>query len=303
MKGRLVLLLIGLSMIAIAQQSNPFELTPRMDSLLIETSEAENQFSPQGPGNPFDIVPPPPGRASNDYEVPPPGPVLQETKMGSSRSFLVLVSIIDFVLLTILVVLFRNYFVRVYNGFVNDNLLGQLYRERATGLGIPFLSLYSLYFFNLGWLVFLALKFFKADLPYSDSRLLLLCMFGVMVITILRHLVLSFIAFAFPVDNEARLYSFSINIFNVVVGVILIPVNLFVAMAPGNLSRGVLYIGFVVVILLYLFRSIRGLLIANRYLTFYKFHFLLYICTVEIAPLVVLYKLISIYLFAIPDDL
>ena len=294
MKGRLALLLIGLSMIAAAQQGNPFDLTPRMDSIAL--SEAQEQSEPQAAKNPFDIVPPPPGQSAEEFELPPPGPVLSETKMGSSRSFLVLVGIIDFVLLTILVVLFRNYFFRVYNGFVNDNLLGQLYRERATGFGIPFLSLYTLYFFNLGWLVFLGMKFYGADFSYSDTRLLWLCILGVMVITILRHLVLSFIAFAFPVDKEVRLYSFSINIFNVVVGLVLIPINLFVAMAPSNLARGFLYIGFVVVILIYLFRSIRGLLIANRYLTFYKFHFLLYICTVEIVPLAVLYKLISIYL-------
>ena len=295
MKGKLALLLLGFSILAYAQRSNPFDLAPRVDSISLPSPEIGRPGS-EAASNPFDIVAPAPGQRTKEYELPPPGPVLTEKKRGSSRSFLVSVAIIDFVLLTILVVLFRNYFTRVYNGFVNDNLLGQLYRERATGLGIPFISLYSLYFFNLGWLVFLALKFYGAKIPYSDSSALLICMSGVMIITILRHLVLSFVAFTFPVDKEARLYSFSINIFNVVVGLALIPINLFAAMAPDRLSRGFLFIGFVVVILIYLFRSIRGLLIANRYLTFYKFHFLLYICTVEIVPLMVLYKLISIYL-------
>ena len=44
--------------------------------------------------------------------------------------------------------------------------------------------------------------------------------------------------------------------------------------------------------LTYIFRSLRGLFVAGRFLAFHKFHFLLYICTVEIAPVLILIKLI-----------
>jgi len=37
---------------------------------------------------------------------------------------------------------------------------------------------------------------------------------------------------------------------------------------------------------------LRGLLLANKFVLFHKFHFLLYICIVEIAPVVLVLKLI-----------
>ncbi len=298
MKGKLTLIFICICVLAAAQITNPFDLVPRLDTVVqgpLDVQELKDQG--EDSGNPFDVVTPPPGVTA---PTPAISPVVtnppDEITTNPYRTFLIITSIVDFVLLTILVLLFRSYFDRVYNGFLNDNLLGQLYRERAAGLGIPFLMMYLLYFFNLGWLIFLTLKHYNVNLVPSNTYFLSLTIVGVTVVTFARHLVLRFIAFTFPVTGEAKLYSFLINIFNIIVGVALWPINLLAALGPSNFVTAFIFLGFVVLILIYLFRSIRGLLIANRYLTFYKFHFLLYICTIEIVPLVVLYKIISIYL-------
>jgi hypothetical protein len=79
------------------------------------------------------------------------------------------------------------------------------------------------------------------------------------------------------------------------------PVNLLIAYAPEGftplLINGTLFI----LALFYVLRSLRGAFIANNYLLYYKFHFLLYLCTVEIAPALVLIKIISNYLTGQPN--
>jgi hypothetical protein len=51
----------------------------------------------------------------------------------------------------------------------------------------------------------------------------------------------------------------------------------------------------ILIILFYISRQLRGLFIAMPYIFSYKFHFLLYLCTIEIAPLAVLYKFFQPY--------
>ncbi len=107
-----------------------------------------------------------------------------------------------------------------------------------------------------------------------------------------KHIALNVIAYIFPIQKEVRQYSFMIMIFNIVLGVALAPVNLIVAYSTPTTLSSLILVLFTLIGLFYLFRHLRGIMIANKYLVFHKFHFLLYICTVEIAPMMVLLKLI-----------
>jgi hypothetical protein len=44
-------------------------------------------------------------------------------------------------------------------------------------------------------------------------------------------------------------------------------------------------------VILYLLHAVRGMVIANRFIFLYQFHFLLYLCVIEIMPALYLYKL------------
>jgi len=96
----------------------------------------------------------------------------------------------------------------------------------------------------------------------------------------------------FPVEKEVRQYSFTIIIFSIILGLVLAPFNLFIAYGPAYLLPTLFWVTIGVMAAIYLYRTIRGIFLANRFLAFHQFHFLLYICTVEIAPVVILVKVI-----------
>ena len=283
-----------------AQNQNPFELIPRIDPSSLDTNA--NPFDLQRTkenGNPFEIIAPPENTNINPPQILPPFPQNERpADVKQDRNARLLSGVIFFItaLLTILVIFFRNYFDRVYRAFQNDNLLSQLYRDLARSGRFPYISLYTLFFTNAGLFIFLALRHFEIKLPNSGLNTLISMMGLVAALVILRHFILSVIAFVFPIDKELKIYSFSINIFNIIVGIVLFPFNLIIAFGPPVIGGIFIYLGFVVVILIYLFRSIRGLLIGNRYLSLYKFHFILYICTVELVPILALYKFFSTFL-------
>ena len=73
----------------------------------------------------------------------------------------------------------------------------------------------------------------------------------------------------------------------------LVPIILIVAYAPRDVSQVVLYGALGLLVLTYLFLSLRGLFIGNRFIAPNKFHFLLYLCVVETAPLLIIYKMVA----------
>jgi hypothetical protein len=149
---------------------------------------------------------------------------------------------------------------------------------------------YAHFFINAGFFIFLILNHF--DWYTNNSILiLLLCILFVAGAYLLKHLTLSTVAAAFPVEKEANLYGFVTLLVNILLGLALLPINLLVAFGPESVVNIVIWIGISLVILLYGFRQLKGLFISGRLVHSYLFHFFLYLCSAEIAPLLIVGKL------------
>jgi len=81
--------------------------------------------------------------------------------------------------------------------------------------------------------------------------------------------------------------------FNIFIGIVLIPFNLLLSFGPSQIHYPVLMVSIGIIGLIYAYRSIRSLLIGSSYLYYNKFHFFMYLCGVEFAPLVILVKFIK----------
>ena len=66
----------------------------------------------------------------------------------------------------------------------------------------------------------------------------------------------------FPVTKESSLYSYIILVFNILLGIIAVPVNLLLAYGPENMHLLFLYLGLGMVALFYIMRTLRGLSIS-----------------------------------------
>lgn len=272
-------------------QDNPFDLTPRLEQG--DRSAMEEEI-PHPTGNPFDVVPPPEDmvRQKPLLIVEP-----QEEKIGLPnryRRFVFSFTLFALIFLTFLFSIFRGLLGRVYRSFLNENILNQIFRDKDSVGPIPYWTLYCIYFINMGFFVFLIAHHYEY-IPWQEESYffqLLKCTGIIIALMGAKHIALNVIAYIFPIQKEVRQYSFMIMIFNIVLGVALAPVNLIVAYSTPTTLSSLILVLFTLIGLFYLFRHLRGIMIANKYLVFHKFHFLLYICTVEIAPMMVLLKLI-----------
>lgn len=274
---------------------NPFDLTPRLPEEAV-ASEAP-QIPDAAPANPFDIAAPPAdaaviapsGQAKQTAVSAPSSP----TPAGYSR-FLFTVVILLFVLLVILVTLYRSIPGRVYRAFLNDNLLSQLHREQGAIVSPPYFLFYLFFFFNAGFFLYLLTWHYQIPVAGRHWLSFLALTGGLTALYTAKHLLMKILEAVLPPRREIRLYSFTIIIFSIAIGFLLIPFNLLIAYGPVEAVPGVITMAIAMLGLALGFRFVRGIFIGGRILASHLFHFLLYICTVEIAPALIIAKTIML---------
>ncbi len=210
---------------------------------------------------------------------------------GTDSNFLFWTILTSLFLLTLLFTLFRPIIVKSYRAFTNDNFLKLIHRDQGAFISTPYLMLYIAFFINAAIFLLLLWRQF-GWIEAGSFSLLLVFVGGVAGIFLLKHIMLMVVAYAFPVSKDVRQYSFMIVVFSIVLGLLLVPVNVLIAYGPEALVKAVVYATIGLIVAIYLFRIFRSLFLAGKYIGFHKFHFFMYLCTVEIAPALVLAKLL-----------
>lgn len=289
-----IMVLLAAAHSGMAQQAgNPFELIPRLDPEALEAAEADVAgVQDTASVNPFDIVreaPLAPGDAT-PYVVNPNVEPILNTNWDRFRFFSVGIMLL---LLAIMVSLVGSSLNNAFRSFLNDNAFNQYFREREGRGAQTYYVLHGFFFVNLGLFLVYLLRHYEVTLPWSaPSRQWLILALGTALLFMGKHLLLLIVGSIFPVWRDIRRYIFLILVFSITIGVALIPANMLMAYGPEGSESTVVYLTLGSIGLVYLYRVIRGLLIANTYLVLHRFHFLLYICSVEIAPVMIIVRLI-----------
>lgn len=197
--------------------------------------------------------------------------------------------------MTILLTLYRKMVGNIFQAFFSLGSASNLYREQRNFLKIESFSSYILFVLTMGTFCFILPQFFTENPPFNTFSGLLLCVIGVGLAYFLKYVQLRIVGIILPYPNEIGFYSFIVSITNKVIGYFLLPALFILAYVPDAAQFFVLYIILAILTIIYLYRGLRGLAIGANTILFHKFHFFIYLCTVEIAPVVILLKLLSIF--------
>lgn len=274
--------------------SNPFELLHRLPK---EVLLAEGITI--APTNPFDVVAhrepvASAALAENKTEIFKPFAVLPRGG-GLSGGVMAALLLAAFAFLAFSVASNRSAVGKAWAGFLNDNGFSVAQREASGFVGsTPYYLLYGNFLFNAGIFIFLVTRVFQRE-TFNNLPFLFICLAGAAFAFLSKHVMLNILGALFPVEAEVRKYNFLIIIFNCVLGLFLVPFNLFIAFSAKAGSQQLLLVSWMLglVAIFYAYRSLRASTIGAKYLSLSPFHFLLYFCTVEIAPPLLLVKLAS----------
>ena len=218
--------------------------------------------------------------------------IVQPVDEAGSYRFKLFVSLFLALFAGILLSVYRSYFKNLYGAFTAENLLTLLLREQTKGIQMPYWAFYLLFFFSGGFSLYLLLES-RVAWPLKPVEMWLLLSVGIFVIFSLKHLLLSLTGLVFPLAKPLGVYSFTIMVFNSIMGLYLVFVDVFWALGPESIRHLAFYAFVGGVILFYLYRVLRSLFIAMPYVISSPLHFLLYICAVELAPLLVVWRSVA----------
>ena len=213
-------------------------------------------------------------------------------KQTYSKNFLFWIFLLTLILMAFVVSNARSAVQNAYQALLSDNALRQIHRDQVGWGNFGQLALYGLFWLNMGIFSFLMYYRYVGQSPFGQFATFLLCVGGVSLAFLIKHAILFIIASVFPIAKEIKLYNYIIITGGIFLSLVLLPLNIFIAYSPDSLKEIFIYGAFGIIALVYLVRSLRSLSVASPFLMTDQFHFLLYLCAVEIAPLMILVKFI-----------
>ncbi|MBP8725741.1 MAG: DUF4271 domain-containing protein [Saprospiraceae bacterium] len=184
----------------------------------------------------------------------------------------------------------RSITVKLYRSLVNVNFLSLLFRETREDARLIYYLLYGLYFVGMSLFLYLVV------LHYYGIRapVYLLHIVGfVLAAYFFRHLSLKLLGYIFGISAYTERYLFSIVVFCCMFAVILIPANFIITFVSYELAEKCIVLVTLLFGVLFFYRQMRELIFHNALWRSNPFHFLLYLCTFELAPPVLMFTYLN----------
>jgi hypothetical protein len=202
-----------------------------------------------------------------------------------------------FLLVTLLFIWIRifysKFFATLANALISFQISAKMFREKNVLLHRVSIVLDFIYILVITIFVFeLAMHFDLVHTAMSRFNLFLLFLNVFIFYTLLRLLVLRLTGYLFLVQSLFSEYTHNNFVINKGVGIALFPVVIMAHYFPQSLMSPVLIVGMVLFAVAFILKSIRAyqIIIRKDVLIFYL---ILYLCTLEILPLLLGYKVIT----------
>jgi Domain of unknown function (DUF4271) len=187
---------------------------------------------------------------------------------------------------------YLRYFSDMFRVFFRTSLRVNQIREQLVQSGLQSL-LFNLFFAVVsGTYVYLLMSYFDVSVKLPDLFIPLVTTVTIALMYLGKYVFLQVSGWLFGMKNAAETYSFIVFLINKIVGVVLLPFLFVIAFAEKELAGIAITVSLVVVVGLFLYRFLRAYRPVQAEIKVGRFHFFIFFLAFEIAPLLVIYKLI-----------
>lgn len=294
---------------ALSQQSNPFEIKTRKNSVNIQQKSNENnvfnldsrkqqevQNNEIDTTNPFELHNKTPKANSLDQALSQkinkknqssPISYINSDKNQTDSNFLLWIFLFILVFLAILLSFNRGLILNIFKAIWFYNLTNSLFRNFGNRDLIFYILLFLNFIINFAIFIYLIANKFH---HLSGLNFFMITAGIVLSIYTFKHLAIYLFNSVFTSLKSITTFNFTILLFNISLGILLLPINLIAGYSISPIAIFFIYFGGFIVFSMYLLRLFRGFLITLNYFNISIFHFFLYLCAFEIIPLLFLYR-------------
>lgn len=216
--------------------------------------------------------------------------IQEKERSGSEEFFYLLLALFFFYALVR--VLFYKYLSNIFTLFFRATLRQQQIREQLTQSPLPSLLLNILFVLTGGLYVAMLSRHYNY---LQGIDFWLVCLYtsgGLMLVYIGKFLVLKTLGWILRISKATDAYLFTVFMVNKIIGIFLLPVLLCLAFPYPGLLQVVITLSFFVLALLWGYRFLLSYRAVRTEIRINPFHFFLYLCAFEIAPLLLIYKVL-----------
>lgn len=213
---------------------------------------------------------------------------------GKELLFYVIVALL--MIFALLKLGFAKYFNDLFRVFFRTTLKQRQIKEQLIQTPLPSLIFNGFFVASAGLYANLVLHYYQFTPVANFWLLYLYCSIGLSVIYLVKFLGLKICGWLFNMQQAADSYIFIVFIINKVIGIAALPFLALLSFTDGTLHTVSLVLSWCCIGGLFLYRFILGYAAIRNEVRFNLFHFFLYLCAFEIAPLLLIYKLLLFFL-------
>lgn len=191
--------------------------------------------------------------------------------------------------------IFPKYFSDLFRLFFRTTLKQRQIREQLMQTPLPSLLLNAFYILSAGLYVSLLFRHYNINPVQNFWLLFVYCCIGLSAAYFVKFLFLKVAGWVFNAEEAANAYIFIVFIINKMIGIMLLPFIAILAFSVGNVYTAGLVLSWCLVAGLILYRFILTYASVRNQVKVNPFHFFLYLCAFEIAPLLLIYKALLVY--------
>lgn len=216
-------------------------------------------------------------------------------KINASKDFLFYLILGVVFLLAFIKLVFPKFFRNLFMLFFQTSLRQKQTREQLLQDSWASLLINLLFFLSAGLFVTLLTNYNAwSALPFWHLYGYITAF--IVLIYVGKFIFISFAGWVFNNKEAAQSYVFLVSMVNRIMGIVLIPFTIFLAFGnPQMLNIGIT-ISICLVVLLFLYRYLVSFGSLRNDLKINPFHFFIYLCAVEILPMLLIYKLLVNYI-------
>ncbi len=184
---------------------------------------------------------------------------------------------------------YSKYIANLFQSLLNSSTAFRMFREKNYTILHGAFRLDLLFYFVLSVFVYQVIGFFQLDLIHKNLTYFA-SIFGIVLgYFFIKKMIYQILGLIFERGSETNEYLFIVDNFNRTLGIVLFPVVALINYYPSERPVYMVVTGIIVVGVFYVFLLQRGffILLKKQFPIFYLF---LYLCSLEILPLLLIYK-------------
>jgi len=184
-------------------------------------------------------------------------------------------------------------FRQLVSAFFSNSIANQIVRDENILVQRASIIMSFIFYLTASLFIYQVSIFFKWDYPFLAEgilRFLVICLIVAFTYSF-KMVLLKGLGEIFNIDKPVATYIFNIFLINNMLGLMLLPVVITTAYVVTDSTWYAMYTGVAIVIISFIYRMVRAFIIWIPLKGVSFFYLMLYFCTLEIAPLIIIVKL------------